>query len=76
LLLIYNTYRQCGHSKSDDCGYRTKEEEEEWLKKDPIVLLEKKLENKRRIKEIKEKVNKRIEIAYEKAKQAEFPAFG
>jgi len=31
------TYRHLGHSKSDSCDYRTKEEEEEWKEKDPIV---------------------------------------
>lgn len=33
-----NTYRQCGHSKSDKCLYRSAKEEDEWKKKDPIVL--------------------------------------
>lgn len=32
------TYRQCGHSKSDKCVYRSREEEEYWKKKDPINL--------------------------------------
>ena len=32
------TYRQCGHSRSDKLLYRTHEEEEEWLKKDPIAI--------------------------------------
>jgi len=30
------TYRHLGHSKSDTCEYRTREEEEEWKRKDPI----------------------------------------
>ena len=33
------TYRHRGHSKSDTCDYRTREEEAEWLKKDPITRL-------------------------------------
>jgi acetoin:2,6-dichlorophenolindophenol oxidoreductase subunit alpha len=33
------TYRWRGHSKSDANVYRTKEEIEEWKKKDPIVRL-------------------------------------
>ena len=35
------TYRLCGHSKSDRCIYRSREEEEEWRKKDPISRYEK-----------------------------------
>ena len=31
------TYRQCGHSRSDPRGYRTKEEEAEWKQRDPIA---------------------------------------
>ena len=37
------TYRQCGHSRSDPRGYRSREEEAEWKKLDPIVLFRKKL---------------------------------
>jgi acetoin:2,6-dichlorophenolindophenol oxidoreductase subunit alpha len=36
LLLVLDTYRHMGHSKSDANVYRTKEEIEEWKKKDPI----------------------------------------
>ncbi len=42
-LLEVDTYRQKGHSKSDRRLYRTQEEEQSWLAKDPIVLFEKKL---------------------------------
>jgi pyruvate dehydrogenase E1 component alpha subunit len=31
------TYRQCGHSRSDPRTYRSREEEAEWKKKDPIM---------------------------------------
>ena len=31
-----NTYRQCGHSKSDRLLYRNREEEREWKDRDPI----------------------------------------
>jgi pyruvate dehydrogenase E1 component alpha subunit len=36
-LVVCNTYRWRGHSKSDRNLYRTKEEIEEWQKKDPIL---------------------------------------
>ena len=35
-----NTYRMCGHSKSDKCVYRSSEEENEWREKDPITRYE------------------------------------
>jgi pyruvate dehydrogenase E1 component alpha subunit len=31
------TYRQCGHSRSDPRTYRSREEEAEWQRRDPIV---------------------------------------
>lgn len=34
--LEVRTYRENGHSKSDACVYRTRGEEEDWRKKDPI----------------------------------------
>lgn len=37
------TYRSKGHSKSDKREYRTKEEENQWQLKDPILLAEKQL---------------------------------
>lgn len=41
------TYRMCDHSTSDDASrYRTKEELEEWAKKDPIERLEKYMRKK------------------------------
>jgi len=35
-LLICNTYRYYGHSRSDPRKYRTKEEEQQWRDRDPI----------------------------------------
>jgi TPP-dependent pyruvate/acetoin dehydrogenase alpha subunit len=34
------TYRHRGHSKSDTCDYRTREEEDAWQQQDPIFRLE------------------------------------
>lgn len=39
ILIEAKTYRFRGHSMSDPAKYRTKEEVEEWLKRDPIRLL-------------------------------------
>ena len=38
-LLECKTYRLCGHSRSDACNYRTREEEAEWRGKDPLLRL-------------------------------------
>ena len=37
-LLECKTYRHYGHSKSDPAPYRTKEEVEQWLERDPLKL--------------------------------------
>ena len=39
------TYRLLGHSKSDDRGYRTNEEERKWREREPIKEYKKKLIN-------------------------------
>ena len=56
-LLEVLTYRRCGHSKSDDRRYRTREEEAEWEAKDPIsrfcrVLIEDELFSEEEISDI------------------------
>ncbi|HTL53131.1 MAG TPA: thiamine pyrophosphate-dependent enzyme [Planctomycetota bacterium] len=38
-LLVLHTYRFCGHSKSDDLSYRTREEEALWKTRDPLEKL-------------------------------------
>jgi TPP-dependent pyruvate/acetoin dehydrogenase alpha subunit len=44
-LLECKTYRLCGHSRSDACNYRTREEEAEWRDKDPLVRIRKALDS-------------------------------
>jgi acetoin:2,6-dichlorophenolindophenol oxidoreductase subunit alpha len=46
VLLVLNTYRVMGHSKSDAGLYRTKEEVEEWKAKDPIKRMRRELISK------------------------------
>jgi pyruvate dehydrogenase E1 component alpha subunit len=43
VLLVLNTYRIMGHSKSDSGVYRTKEEVEAWKAKDPIKRMKERL---------------------------------
>jgi TPP-dependent pyruvate/acetoin dehydrogenase alpha subunit len=38
-LIECKTYRLCGHSRSDACGYRTRDEEALWREKDPLAVL-------------------------------------
>ncbi len=66
------TYRFKGHSKSDRRLYRTQEEENSWLNRDPITLFERKLitENlftKEEIEQIEEICRREIENAATKA---------
>jgi TPP-dependent pyruvate/acetoin dehydrogenase alpha subunit len=37
------TYRHSGHSRADPAKYRPKEEVEEWMKKDPVLVYKKRL---------------------------------
>ncbi len=69
-----DTYRMCGHSKSDKCVYRTSEEESEWKAKDPLIHYERKLglskDTCRSIRaQVKEEVGKAYEKAYESRDQ-------
>ncbi|MHB8280913.1 MAG: alpha-ketoacid dehydrogenase subunit alpha/beta [Candidatus Humimicrobiaceae bacterium] len=45
ILLEYMTYRYKGHGLSDPLSYRDRSETEEWMKRDPIDLFFKKLNN-------------------------------
>ena len=41
--LVMDTYRYYGHSRTDPCKYRTKEEEQWWKERDPIETCKRKL---------------------------------
>lgn len=78
-LIVAETYRWKGHSKSDTKEYRTKEEEERWKEKDPIARLEEYLLaegiiNEEKIEEIKRGVDSELEEAVEFAKESPYPA--
>lgn len=42
-LVEARTYRMCGHSKSDQCEYRTDEEEACWFERDPLTIAEERI---------------------------------
>jgi len=78
-LMICNTYRQLGHSIHDPRSYRTKEEEDKWLKKGPIARYETLLKKEGVLKEnqipkIDEKLKEEINDALEFAKNCKKPA--
>jgi TPP-dependent pyruvate/acetoin dehydrogenase alpha subunit len=76
-LLECQTYRHYGHSKSDPATYRPKDEVDDWLARDPLVLararlLESELEE-RQVAGIEQETHQRIERAIEAALAAPFP---
>ena len=77
-LVVNDTYRWRGHSKSDRNRYRTQEEIDEWKEKDPIlkfrdVVLKKKLLAEEEIEKIKEQGYADIEAAREFAEASPDP---
>ena len=72
------TYRHHGHFEGDPCNYRPEGELEEWLKKDPIVLYEKKLKKEgllddKQIKNLKDAAQKEVDEAVAFARQSPQP---
>jgi pyruvate dehydrogenase E1 component alpha subunit len=75
------TYRHRGHSKSDRNRYRTKEEIESWVERDPIVLFEQDLLKhgmieQHEVDELVKSVEKEIEDSIEFAKDSPAPDIG
>jgi acetoin:2,6-dichlorophenolindophenol oxidoreductase subunit alpha len=78
MLMVLNTYRWMGHSKSDAQLYRTKEEVDEWKNRDPIkqlrkILLEERHIPVKKIEEIDQEAVKDIEEALSFAEQSPEP---
>ncbi len=76
--LELKTYRKCGHSRNDACGYRDKNEEKEWFDKDPLIrlkkhILEQKIIPAEEIEKIEKQVLEQIESAVEYAKASPSP---
>ncbi len=77
-LVVANTYRWEGHMVGDPMVYRSKEEVEEWKKKDPIARFEKLLLSRgiideKKTKEMKENAEMIIQEAVEFALQSPEP---
>ena len=72
------TYRWLGHSSSDPGKYRTREEVEEWKKKDPIenlrkYLLENKIASEQELEAIQDGVKEAVEASVKFAEESPFP---
>jgi len=78
-LIECKTYRHKGHSRVDPARYRSKEEVEEWLAKDPIArfkekLLQKDILTKAEAQRIEKEVSAEIEEAVKFATESPYPA--
>jgi len=79
VLIEAKTYRWKGHSKSDARKYRTREEEQEWRKKDPIkrfkeYLIDKGLLTEEKAEQLREEAFQEIEDAVKYAESSPEPA--
>lgn len=71
-LIEAKTYRLCGHSRSDACNYRTRDEEAQWREKDPLVRLARLLDP-REVAHVEEEVERRIDRAVAFAEESPSP---
>ncbi len=81
VLIEAKTFRFSGHSMADPAKYRSKEELDYWLKKDPIktfskYLLEKNICTENDLKDIQNKINLEISNAVEFAIKSPEPSLG
>lgn len=77
-LLEFRTYRYKGHSMSDPQKYRTKEEVDEYKRRDPIevvrgVILERKYATEKELEAIVERVNAQVEDSVKFAEESNYP---
>lgn len=78
MLLVCDTYRISGHSKSDQNAYRTLKEIEHWKQKDPIArlreaMLKEAVLSEAKIRDIESHAAKMIEAAVAFAQSSAFP---
>ena len=72
------TWRHHGHYQGDPCNYRSKEDEEAWLKRDPILrfkghLIEKGILTEEDANEIQKNIGGEIDQAVRFAEESPFP---
>ncbi|MEI6126697.1 MAG: thiamine pyrophosphate-dependent dehydrogenase E1 component subunit alpha, partial [Pseudomonadota bacterium] len=77
-LLEGKTYRHHGHFEGDPCSYRPAGELEEWKKKDPIDLYEKKLLKEgvfdaKAVQALRDEIKKEVDIAVDFARKSPMP---
>jgi pyruvate dehydrogenase E1 component alpha subunit len=77
-LLEFRTYRYKGHSMSDPAKYRTKDEVEDYKKKDPIeqvrdVILKSKYASEKDLSAIEDKIKKEVAECVKFAEESSFP---
>ncbi len=77
-ILELKTYRIGGHSRNDACGYRPKEEEQEWFSRDPVKtfrkrILEEGIATEEELDALEQAVAQQIEDEIEYAKNSADP---
>ena len=76
-LMEAECYRFCGHSKSDRLVYRTREEEQRWRERDPLLLARRRLLDRGATDEeldtLERRADETVEAAYREALDAPLP---
>jgi pyruvate dehydrogenase E1 component alpha subunit len=67
-LIVAETYRFCGHSRSDKKIYRTEAEEQDWRRRDPVAITREKLLRLFQVpagdlEELEERIEKQVQEA-------------
>jgi TPP-dependent pyruvate/acetoin dehydrogenase alpha subunit len=71
-LLECKTYRFTGHSRSDARGYRTREEEQKWAERDPLIVLAARLDEET-VARLEAEVKAELDEAVEFARSSPYP---
>jgi TPP-dependent pyruvate/acetoin dehydrogenase alpha subunit len=71
-LIECKTYRFTGHSRSDARGYRTREEEDEWSQRDPLIVMGARLDEVT-VAELESEVRAELDDAVEFARNSPEP---